>query len=160
MSCNNKPSVQRHKHVCPLVLIPAHDKQAVCSYTAVTAGLSVSDKQGNVGESQHVTAPPLFYPPFALDIELPLPPCLHHYLPAHSPHFLLFPTFYFTKTAFYKSFNNISSLFICFKHTFFSWQRPLVAVQMLWCFHITLGEGVWVEGWIDKAYDFDTRDLC
>lgn len=45
-SYHNKPSVRRHKHVCPLVLVPAHDKQAMCKYTAVTAGLCVSVNRG------------------------------------------------------------------------------------------------------------------
>lgn len=37
--CNNKPSVHRHQHVCPMVLIPAHDRQAVCKHTVVTEPL-------------------------------------------------------------------------------------------------------------------------
>lgn len=97
MSCNNKPSVYRHKHVCPLVLIPAYDEQAVCKYTAVTAGLSVPAKQGNVGESHHVTAPPLFYSPSASGIELPLPPCRRRYVPAHSLLLPVLPTFCFSE---------------------------------------------------------------
>lgn len=35
--CNNKPSIYGHKHVRPVALSPAHDKWAVCKYTAVTA---------------------------------------------------------------------------------------------------------------------------
>lgn len=52
--------------------------KAACKHTAATAGLSASAKQGNVGESHHVTAPPLFYSPFAPGMELPPPsPPLH-----------------------------------------------------------------------------------
>lgn len=70
---------------------------------------------GNVGESHHVTAPPLFYSPSAPGIQLPLSPPSPSIPPCKLPPLPLLPTYSFSKS----HRNNGCSFFYALNKSFF-----------------------------------------
>lgn len=101
MSRYNHPSVRRHK-TCVSLGSRSCTWWAGCVWTCCCHCRPLcrflTQTGGNVGESHHVTAPPLFYSPSAPGIQLPLSPLSPSIPPCKLPPLPLLPTYSFSKS--------------------------------------------------------------